>query len=121
MSESLREIFPEVECLEAQVQETDISDGGVKRRPLSFSLDSAPLRVPCHGSDCASGEGFSLIGVIRVMVGNRETSRRGFAVCDAFGKPGRGICVNYFEYVIRIKYASSRAAANAAGCKTVVE
>jgi hypothetical protein len=111
MPESLRDIFPEVECLEARVQETDISDGGVKRRPLTFSLDSAPRRVPCHGSDCASGEGFSLVGVIRGMVGKRETSRRGFAVCDAFGRPGRGICVNYFEYSIRIKYACTCRAA----------
>jgi len=114
MSESLRNIFPEVEVLEARVQETDMSDGGVKRRPVTFSLDTAPRRVPCHGSDCSSGDGFSLVRLIQGMVCKRETNRRGFAVCDAFGRPGRGVCVNYFEYVITIKYAASRAAARTA-------
>jgi len=114
MSEPLRDIFLEVEHLEAQVQERDMSDGGVKRRPVTFSLDTAPRRVPCHGSDCSSGDGFSLSGVIQGMVRKRETNRRGFAVCDAFGRPGRGVCVNYFEYVITIKYAATRAAARTA-------
>ncbi|MGQ9576395.1 MAG: hypothetical protein ACUVUC_13860 [Thermoguttaceae bacterium] len=98
-------MFPEIQRLEARIQETDTSEGCVKRQPVTFTLETAPQKVPCHGSDCTALGGLSLVRLIKGMVQKGETRRWGFAPCDGPSRQTRGACINYFEYFITIQYA----------------
>ncbi len=105
-----KEAFPEIVDLEIECKETGHL-GSVFSNENShyYSIKNPPGEyIDCSNPLCYGG-GFSIGGVLRGMVRNKETEKEGSESCKGYeGSPkGRrryGSCINFFKYKVKIKY-----------------
>jgi hypothetical protein len=98
--------FPEIEDLKVVVEQ----DGhGIREynKTRHYGKDVVEY-IDCSNSLCYNG-GFSIGGILRDMVRNRETHREDLALCQGYEGSPKGrrryrSCINSFQFKIDIKY-----------------
>lgn len=115
----LEEYFPQLESIKVEVLEYEDFPREVKeefslypRKRVFETLNPSNLLIECSNSICNKG-GFQLLSVIREMVVNKETHKKGKEMCfgnesSPKGRDVYGICHHYFVYDISITYKSGQ-------------